>query len=41
MSVYTANAIAHRGVLHPDVHLLQKPFSPDALARMVRKVLDA
>jgi len=41
MSGYTASAILHRGILEPGVAFLQKPFSPQALARKVREVLDA
>ena len=40
MSGYTDDAIAHHGVLDPGAALLQKPFSPAALARKVREVLD-
>ncbi len=40
MSGYTANVIAHRGILDEGVHLLQKPFSAADLATEVRKVLD-
>jgi two-component system cell cycle sensor histidine kinase/response regulator CckA len=40
MSGYTANVIAHHGVLDPDVHFLQKPFSKQELGKSVRKVLD-
>ncbi|OQX17096.1 MAG: hypothetical protein BWK76_10620 [Desulfobulbaceae bacterium A2] len=41
MSGYTANVIAHHGVLDPGVHFLQKPFSSRDLAARVREVLDA
>jgi PAS domain S-box-containing protein len=40
MSGYTANVIAHRGVLDDGVHFLQKPFSREALATKLREVLD-
>jgi signal transduction histidine kinase len=40
-SGYTDEALGQHGVLDPAVTLLQKPFTPDALARKVREVLDA
>jgi len=40
ISGYSDDAIAHHGVKDPDIHLLQKPFSPLDLARKVREVLD-
>jgi DNA-binding NtrC family response regulator len=41
MSGYTANVIAHHGVLNEGVHFLQKPFSRRDLADKVREALDA
>ena len=38
---YTRNAIVHNGRLDPDVQLVPKPFTFEALARKVRAVLDA
>jgi PAS domain S-box-containing protein len=40
MSGYTANVIAHHGVLDEGVHFIQKPFSLSTLAVKVREVLD-
>ena len=37
---YTADVIAHRGVLDPGVRLLQKPFSMRDLAFAVRAALE-
>jgi PAS domain S-box-containing protein len=39
MSGYTANVIAHHGVLDEGVYFIQKPFSMDELATKVRKAL--
>src|ERR1043165_9725758 len=41
MTGYTRNAIIHPGRLDPDIDLLTKPFTADALTRKVRRVLDA
>jgi len=40
MSGYTADVIAHHGVLEQGVHFIQKPFSLPALAAKMREVLD-
>lgn len=40
MSGYTANVIAHHGVLDEGISFLQKPFSVKAIADKVREVLD-
>ncbi|HDH98740.1 MAG TPA: response regulator [Deltaproteobacteria bacterium] len=40
MSGYTDNSIQLRGVLEPEIHFLQKPFTPSAIVRKVREVLD-
>ena len=37
---YTRNAIVHQGRLDPDVHLLNKPFTQQDLARKLRELLD-
>ena len=39
ISGYTENAAIHKGVMTPGLHHLDKPFSPDALARKVSDVL--
>jgi PAS domain S-box-containing protein len=41
MSGYTADVIAHHGVLDEGVHFIQKPFSLAVMADMVREVLDS
>jgi signal transduction histidine kinase/CheY-like chemotaxis protein len=39
-SGYTDDAIVHHGVLNPDTHFLQKPFSLKTLSQKIREVLD-
>ncbi|MCE5269849.1 PAS domain S-box protein [bacterium] len=41
MSGYTADVIAHHGVLEDGVHFLQKPFTARTLLEKVRLVLDS
>jgi len=40
MSGYTADVIAHHGVLDEGVHFIQKPFAMDSLATKLREVLN-
>ena len=40
MSGYTADVIAHHGVLDEGVHFIQKPFSMKDLAAKVREALE-
>jgi CheY-like chemotaxis protein len=40
-SGYADEALGRHGVLDPSIPFLQKPFSPDNLARKVREVLDS
>jgi two-component system, cell cycle sensor histidine kinase and response regulator CckA len=40
MSGYTADVIAHQGVLEAGVHFLQKPFTVATLSQKVREALD-
>jgi FixJ family two-component response regulator len=37
---YTRNAIVHQGRLDPRIHLLNKPYTQQDLARKVRDLLD-
>ena len=39
-TAYTEKAILHQGALNEGATLLQKPFTPAALAHKLRKVLD-
>jgi DNA-binding NtrC family response regulator len=40
MSGYTANVIAHRGILDEGVYFLQKPFHMEDMAAKVREALE-
>ena len=40
MSGYTDEAIVHHGVLDANVEFIQKPFTPVALSKKIREVLD-
>ncbi|MGA7644639.1 MAG: hypothetical protein WBW56_20760, partial [Syntrophobacteraceae bacterium] len=40
ISGYTADVIAHHGILDEGLNFIQKPFGSDVLAARVRHVLD-
>ena len=40
MSGYTADVIAHRGVLEPGLNFMQKPVTTSQIANKIRSVLD-
>ncbi len=40
MSGYADRDLVRQGLLHPDTHFLQKPFTPQELVGRVRAVLD-
>jgi YesN/AraC family two-component response regulator len=40
MSGYSADVIAHRGVLNEDVNFIKKPFSEQRLSVQIREVLE-
>ena len=40
MSGYTDDEVVRRGVMHGEAVFLQKPFTPEQLARKVRLALD-
>jgi CheY-like chemotaxis protein len=39
-SAYTENALIHQSLLDPGFALLQKPFTPSALAKKIRETLE-
>jgi CheY-like chemotaxis protein len=41
VSGYPDEAMASQGILEPDASFLQKPFTPEILARKIREILDA
>lgn len=41
MSGYTDNAIDNQGILNPETHFIQKPFSPTDLLTKIETILDS
>jgi hypothetical protein len=40
MSGYISDLLAQYGVLEPDIDLIRKPFTAQAVGRKVREILD-
>jgi CheY-like chemotaxis protein len=40
ISGYPREVLSQQGILHADIHLIQKPFELEDLAREIRKILD-
>jgi hypothetical protein len=40
MSGHALSSVSHQSILDTDAPMLEKPFTPDSLARKVREVLD-
>ncbi|MFO8184580.1 MAG: response regulator, partial [Candidatus Aegiribacteria sp.] len=41
VSGYTSDAVISRGIVEGGVHFLQKPFTRDELAEVLRSILDS
>jgi hypothetical protein len=41
MSGYTDDDLTRRGLLDAGIPYLEKPFSPEALARMIREIVNS
>ena len=41
MSGYTEDTVVHQGIVDRGIHFIQKPFSPEALLKKIRGIMDA